>query len=76
MVAKKEIDLSEFRRIRKPGCTFANLKFRPEHVDVLRAAMQSDDISGAGIHEWLKKNGYAIGIESVKKHRAGSCVCS
>ena len=70
-----EIDLSEFRRIKKPGCGFANLKIKPEHVDVLRAAMQEEEISSAGIHEWMKKRGYSISQEAVRKHRRGVCVC-
>ena len=76
MVAKpKEIDLSEFRRIKKPGCGFANLKLKPEHVEILKAAMQDDEISGDGIREWMKKNGYQISTESIRKHRRGTCVC-
>ena len=72
---KVEVDLSEFRRIKKAGCNFVNLPLKPEHIDVLRAAMRADDISGAGIHDWLKSKGYTIGKESVIKHREGRCVC-
>ena len=76
MTAKKpEIDLSEFRRIRKPGCNFANLDIKPEHVETLRAAMQAPDISGAGIHDWMKSKDYVIGKEAIIKHRAGRCSC-
>lgn len=74
MTAKK-VDLSEFRRIRKAGCGFANLTIKPEHVDVLKAAMQTDDISHSGIHEWMKAYGYEVSLESVGKHRTGRCVC-
>jgi hypothetical protein len=69
------IDLSEFRRIRKPGCAFAQLELKPEHVDVLKAAMQAPDISGAAVWEWLKDKKYVIGKESVLKHREGRCIC-
>jgi hypothetical protein len=74
-VTAKKIDLSEFRRIRRAGCNFANLPLKDEHVEVLKAAMQADDISGSGIHEWLKSKGYVIGKESINKHRDGRCVC-
>lgn len=72
---KPEIDLSEFRRIRKAGCNFAQLDLKPEHVEVLKAAMQAPDISGAGIHDWMKSKGYSIGKETVIKHREGRCAC-
>lgn len=75
MPAKPEIDLSEFRRVRKSGCAFANLTIKDEHVDTLKAAMQADDISGGSIHEWLKKRGYSISADSVRNHRRGTCVC-
>jgi len=76
MVAKTpEIDLSEFRRKPVSGCGFARLAIHPDHVETLKAAMQADDISGASIHEWLKKRGYAISEDSVRKHRKGVCVC-
>jgi hypothetical protein len=74
-MATKDIDLSEFRRIRRAGCNFANLTIKPEHVEVLKAAMQSDDISAAAIHDWMKAHGYYIGKDSVQKHRIGKCVC-
>jgi repressor of nif and glnA expression len=61
--------------VTKPGCGFANLNIKPEHVETLKAAMQADDISGASIHEWLKKRGYHISEEMVRKHRRGVCVC-
>ena len=35
---KPEIDLSEFRRVRKAGCSFANLAIKDEDVDTLKAA--------------------------------------
>ena len=79
MVVKKsaepEIDLSEFRRKPVAGCGFANLKLKPEHVETIKAAMQAPDVSGAGIHQWLKKRGYQISEESVRKHRNGACRC-
>ena len=76
MAAKTvEIDLSEFRRKPVAGCGFARLQIKAEHVDTLRAAMQADDISGASIQEWLKKRGYSISEDSVRKHRKGVCVC-
>ena len=70
-----EVDLSEFRRVRQAGCAFSRLAIKPEHVDVLRAAMQADDISGASIHDWLKDHGYQIGKEAIMKHRSGRCLC-
>ena len=77
MTAKKlEIDLSEFRRIRKPGCSFANLNIKPDHVETLKAAMQAPDISGASIHEWRKKRGYSIGADTLERHRSGRCTCA
>lgn len=72
---KPEIDLSEFRRVRKAGCGFANLAIKDEDVDTLKAAMQADDISGASIHEWMKKRGYSISEDMIRKHRKGVCVC-
>jgi hypothetical protein len=75
MTAKKEIDLSEFRRKVIPGCGFSHLVIKPEHVEVLKAAMQAEDISGAGIHEWMKHRGYQISEEAIRKHRRGVCVC-
>ena len=71
----KDIDLSEFRRIRKAGCPFARLDIKPEHAVNLKGAMQADDISGNAIHEWLKDRHYAIGVDSVRKHREGRCTC-
>ena len=76
MAAKKPtVDLSEFRRIRKPGCNFANVEIREEHVETLKAAMQAPDISGSGIHDWMKSKGYIIGKEAIIKHRTGRCSC-
>jgi len=70
-----EIDLSEFRRKPTAGCGFARLAIHPDHVETLKAAMQADDISGASIHEWMKKRGYAISEAGVRKHRKGTCAC-
>ena len=70
-----EIDLSEFRRKPVSGCGFALLKIKADHIEKLKAAMQAPDVSGASIHEWLKKRGYAISEEAVRKHRKGTCVC-
>lgn len=75
MATKPKIDLSEFRRIRKAGCNFANLDLKPEHVETLKAAMQAGDISSAGIHDWMKDHGYQIGKETIVKHRNGRCTC-
>jgi Fe2+ or Zn2+ uptake regulation protein len=75
MAAKKEIDLSEFRKIRKAGCQFANLKLDPDHVEVLQTVMKDDEYSAAGIHEWMRKRGYQIGLGSLKSHRNGTCIC-
>jgi hypothetical protein len=74
-VAKAEIDLSEFRRVKKAGCNFANLELKPEHVEVLKAAMQAPDISGQSIHDWLKARQYVIGVDTLRKHREGRCAC-
>ena len=74
-MATKDIDLSEFRRIRKAGCSFANLNIKPEHVEVLKAAMQADDISVRGIHDWLKAHDYRVGKEAIQNHRLGRCTC-
>ncbi len=79
MVATKkqapEIDLSEFRRLPSVGCGFARLAIKSEHVETLKAAMQADDISGQAIQDWLKKKGYQISTESIRKHRTGRCIC-
>lgn len=69
------VDLSDFRRIRKAGCSFAQIDLKPEHADALRGAMQAPDISNAGIHDWMRSKGYDIGRESIAKHRAGRCIC-
>jgi hypothetical protein len=71
----QEIDLSEFRRKPVSGCGFSRLDIKAEHVATLKAAMQAEDISGSSIHEWLKKRGYQISEESVRKHRKGTCSC-
>lgn len=76
MPSKTEpIDLSEFRRKPVAGCGFARLKIAPEHVETLKAAMQEADISGASIHQWLKKRGYVISEDQLRKHRNGVCIC-
>jgi hypothetical protein len=77
MAEKKDVsvDLSEFRRKKKPGCGFANLDLKPEHLEVLKAAMQADDISNRGILEWMTQRGYEVGKEALANHRAGRCVC-
>ena len=69
------LDLSEFRRIRKPGCNFSHLELKPEHVEIVKAAMQAEDISAAAVHDWLIDKGYRIGLDTLKKHRAGRCTC-
>ena len=74
-MAVKQPDLSEFRRIKKAGCGFAQINLKPEHVDTVKAAMQAQDISGRAIYEWLQSKGYGVGKESVIKHRAGNCSC-
>ena len=70
-----EIDLSEFRRRPTAGCGFARLQIKADHVETLRAAMQSHDISGSSIREWLQKRHYMISTGSILKHRNGTCVC-
>ena len=70
-----EIDLSEFRRRPTLGCGFSRLSLKAEHVETLKAAMQSPDISGASIREWLTKRQYMISTDSILKHRNGTCVC-
>lgn len=76
MAEAKKVDLSEFRRIRKPGCTFAQLDFTQEQLEKLRIVMPSTDYSTRGIHEVLtSKWGFSIAEESLRKHRDGKCLC-
>ena len=70
-----EVDLSEFRRKPVTGCGFARLPMKAEHVETLKAAMQAQDISGSSIREWLQKRAYTISIDSIRKHRIGTCPC-
>ena len=74
MASKVSVDLSEFRKIPKAGCRFAQLDLKEEHVEKLKAVMQSDEYSASEIHRVMVVNWkYSIGKESVAKHRNGTC---
>ena len=65
---------------KNPGtkCTFQQYILRtlnPEDIKALNDALDDQDVAGSQIHRALVKAGFALGKDTVRRHRSGECSC-
>ena len=72
------MDLSDYMleaSHRGPRCTFATLDMDADEREKLDAALGMAAITSRMISDALAKKGYTINIGTVRRHRAGDCLC-
>jgi len=74
----KAVDLSEFQaeqRPHGPRCGVFRLQLEGEQRETFEAAMADESIGDRSISIVLRRWGYPLGDQVIRRHRRGLCAC-